>query len=309
MADWIHTKPKELIQSFLSSGAESTGVSYASDLRMFRDFLGVKTEATAVRKFLDLSRGAARRTLDDFRNHLRSDGLALATVRRRLFCILSIARLAHEYDIVTWAIRMKLPPAPPARNVQGPKREEVLRMICFAEDRRDAKGLRDAAILHLLFYSALRSREVLLLDLEHVNLDRCEVEVLGKGKWERAGWPMALITKQAIEQWLIVRGEEPGPLFQSFNHSAKGMQRLSRRGLWCIVSDIGRRVGVRCWPHGLRHTGITEAASLTGGNVRFMLALSRHCDPKTTIQYDDGARRLARQAVELVAGGVANYRC
>jgi integrase len=71
-------------------------------------------------------------------------------------------------------------------------------------------------------------------------------------------------TKKALEAWIGVRGAAPGPLFLSMNRTHPGKGRLTAIGLYGMVRELGRRLGFKVWPHGLRHAAITEALDLTG---------------------------------------------
>ena len=83
MSDWSATSPRELLRGFLSCGNENTEQARAIDLRRFAEFLGVKKTVSAVKNFLDLPRGPAKRKLDEFAAEQRRK-YSLATIRRRL---------------------------------------------------------------------------------------------------------------------------------------------------------------------------------------------------------------------------------
>jgi integrase/recombinase XerC len=98
---------------------------------------------------------------------------------------------------------------------------------------------------------------------------------------------------------------EGGPLFRSFNRARKSGCPLSGTGLYLVVRDLGRRTGLRVWPHALRHASITEALDLTGGDVRAVQRFSRHRDVRVLQRYDDCRRDLAGEVARKVAAGRA----
>ncbi|MCG3179810.1 MAG: Tyrosine recombinase XerC [Phycisphaerae bacterium] len=302
MADWRHTTPMQLLDSHLNR-LPGTTRAYAADLRAFAAFLKADSPQTAVEIIVGAERGAARRMLEDFKNASRAKGLSLATTRRRVSSLLGLLALAHEFDIIPWAIRMKLPAADPIRDTAGPGRPVVERMIELCQQRDDAKGRRDYAILCLLFYNALRAGEVLSLDLRHVDLSAGDVLIAAKARWDRVRMPIPLVTRRAIEQWLQHRGDAPGPLWLSMQRGEGERRRLTYRGLYEMVRTLGRQTGAKCWPHALRHAAATSMLNLSNGNIGWGLALTRHRDPKTFLAYADRRGMAMRSAVELLAGG------
>lgn len=88
------------------------------------------------------------------------------------------------------------------------------------------------------------------------------------------------------------------------NRASPGKARLSPIGLYGVVRDLGRKVGLKVWPHGLRHTAITEALDLTGGNVRAVQRFSRHRDVRILERNDDNRRDLGGEVAKQVAAGV-----
>lgn len=126
--------------------------------------------------------------------------------------------------------------------------------------------------------------------------------VLGKGRAARETRTLPVPTIVALRAWLELRGAEPGPLFTNLD-VAHVRGRLSATSLYRRVFELGRRLGVRVRPHGLRHASITRALDLTGGDVRAVQKFSRHRDPRTLLIYDDNRKDLAGDVARLVAAG------
>ncbi len=95
-------------------------------------------------------------------------------------------------------------------------------------------------------------------------------------------------------------GRNMGPLFLNFDRARKG-RRLTGAGLYALVRKLGKSVGVETWPHGLRHTAITEALNLTQGDVRAVQRFSRHRDVRVLTIYDDNRTDLAGKVARMVA--------
>jgi len=150
---------------------------------------------------------------------------------------------------------------------------------------------------------ALRRSEAVSLDVEHLDLETGTVSVLGKGRSERVALSLPEPTACALRAWLELRGTEPGPLFLNMDRARKG-RRLTGRSVARLVGELGRSIGIRVRPHGLRHAAITEALDITRGDVRAVQKFSRHRDLRTLTVYDDNRRDLAGEVAKLVAGVV-----
>ena len=85
-----------------------------------------------------------------------------------------------------------------------------------------------------MFDRGLRRSEVAGLDIAHLDVGGSRVEVLGKGKRERTPLTIAPETLEAIQSWVEVRGDHPGPLFQSLDNRTRG-HRLTGTSLARIV--------------------------------------------------------------------------
>ena len=310
-ADWSGTTPAQLLEAHLGR-ARNTARAYQGDVMSFAEFLQKRSGVGAVRALVELPRGAARRTLDNYVGWLR-ERYSLNTARRRLGCIRGLLRLAHEYGVIPWAVlAMPLPAPEPIRDTSGPNRREMEAMLGRCQERHDAKGARDGAMVRLMGVCGYRCNEVLGLDLKHLHLDSREIDILGKGNWGtgRRRGPVDVRTANAVGKWLEHRRLDDGPVFTTLARGRpQSLDRLSYCGMYEAICDLGRRVGIRhCHPHALRHTAATEFLRLTNGNVAWAMALTRHSDPKTVMIYNDQRLRRAREAMEIVAEGTPIYR-
>src|SRR5439155_20366744 len=155
--------------------------------------------------------------------------------------------------------------------------------------------------LRLLFDLGLRRSEVVRLDRADWDRAAGTLAVLGKGRTAKVALTLPPPTQAALERWLAVRGQEPGPLFRSLDRARKGSGRLTGAGLYALVRRLGQQAGLKVWPHGLRHAAITEALDRTGGDVRAVQRFSRHRDLKTLQRYDDNRADLAGDVARRVA--------
>lgn len=294
---------QRLVQLHLDRLTVGTRRAYRQDLLDFATHLGVVYLDEAAALLLGQGRGAANALVLQYRTELIDRGLAPATVNRRLSALRSLVDLGRVLGVVEWSLDVPNLKSETLRDTRGPGRQGYEAMLARLERRTDSKSLRNLAIVRLLFDLALRRSEVVSLDLEHVDLERSELHVLGKGRRQRQPLSVPAPTKVALNAWIEARGSEPGPLFLNFDSSGKGAsRRLTGGGLAAMISKLGRAgTGRHVRPHGLRHAAITEALDLTKGDVRAVQRFSRHRRLDTLLAYDDNRQDLGGQVAALVA--------
>lgn len=292
---------ERLVAAFFAGRNPRTVAAYREDLDVFRGFVGPPTLQDAAALLLGRPHGEANALVLAWKADMVERGLAAATINRRLAAVRSLVKLGRTLGLVPWALDVEGVDAQPYRNTRGPGVEAVRRMVSAVQARGDAKGVRDAAIIRLLHDLALRRGEVVSLNLEDLDLEEGRLAVLGKGRTAQVWMTVPPPTLDALNAWLAVRGTEPGPLFKSFDHAGKGSGRLTGAGVFNLVRDAGRAVGITVRPHGLRHTAITEALDATRGDVRKVQRFSRHRDVRTLQIYDDNRQDFCGEVAALVA--------
>jgi integrase/recombinase XerC len=291
----------KLVDAFLAGRSPRTMAAYRTDLADFARYVPAPSPEDAARKLLGSAPGDANSLVLGYRSHLTDHGLAPATVNRRLAAIRSLVKLARTLGMVVWSLEVPGLRSQPYRDTRGPGFLGVRAMLRQLAKRTDAKGIRDRAIIRLLFDRGLRRGEVVSLDLEHLDLDAATVSVMGKGKREREPLTLAPPTVAALKAWVAARGDSPGPLFQNLDRGHEHGRRLTGQAVYGLVRALGDDVGVRARPHGLRHAGITAGLDRTGGDLRAVQRFSRHSDVRTLGLYDDNREDLGGRVTRLVA--------
>lgn len=297
----------DILAAFLAGRKDTTLRAYSADLEDFARFTGSNAAAIAVELLLSLAHGDANALTLGYRAHLIERGLKSATIARRLAALRSIVKLARTLGRVAWALDIESPKVEPYRDTTGPGdagwRTMLSRAKLAAEDGQ-AKALRDLALVRLLHDLGLRRGEVVALDLADVDLAEGTVAVVGKGHTDAIRLTLPDPTRQALADWLEVRGSEPGPVFVRLDRAAGEPTRLTGTAVFKIVRDMGVRAGLGrpTRPHALRHQAITQALDATNGDVRTVQRFSRHADPRTLLRYDDRRRDVAGDVARMVAG-------
>ena len=227
----------------------------------------------------------------------------------------TIARRATAARVFTaWLVRTGRAPSDAGASLGSPKAHKSLPPVLRADEARDLiaaaaaladdgspTGLRDVAMLELLYATGIRVGELVGLDVDDVDRDRNVVRVFGKGRKERSV-PFGRPAARALDFWqrqgrphLVVEGSGPA-LFLG----ARG-RRIDQRAVRTLVHrrisevpgapDIG--------PHGLRHTAATHLLE-GGADLRSVQELLGHASLATTQLYThvttDRLRRAYQQA-------------
>lgn len=280
-----------LLATWLSGRAAGTRRAYLADLRHFADWLGLDTPAAAAGVLVTADRVGAHRAVTAWRGAMLEDGLAPATVNRRLSVLRSLVKLGCRLGYVSWALDVPSAAAAPVRDSRGGLSWEEYR----ARVEADGVSVRDRAICALAAERGLRRAEIVSLDVEHVERDGAgavvAVHVARKGRrGARERLTLAESTGDAVAEWINRRGEGEG-LFPGY-----GGTRLGGDAVYRIVRRV---TGTR--PHGLRHLAITRALDVTAGNVRDVAKFAGHANVATTMRYDDERRDVAGDVARKVA--------
>ncbi len=163
---------------------------------------------------------------------------------------------------------------------------------------QDKLGVRDAAIISLLYGLGLRRAEVVMLNLSNYQEATNQLVVSGKGNKERLV-PVAGGTADALADWLNVRGQQPGPIFLGVGNRNQG-SRLTTQAVYNMLRKRVKEAQISAVsPHDFRRTFVGELLD-AGADIVTVQKLVGHADPATTARYDRRGERAKRQAVELL---------
>lgn len=244
-----------------------------------------------------------------YRARLLEQKLANNTVNGRLSNLRSLTQWMRQIGLINWELHVKNVRSTKYRDTRGPSRggfDQILGVI--AGDT--VKARRDRAIVMLLYFMAMRRGKVAAIDVDDLDLSASIAFTRKKGGGEekfRKTLPPEVCA--ALRGWIEVRPgvrESDGrqPLFVNLDRASRP-GRLTGKSIWKLVMGYGRAVGIKAWPHGLRHAAITDALDRHNGDVRKVQKFSEHADLNTLIKYDDARRDFAGEvACSLASGAV-----
>lgn len=257
-------------------------------------------------KFLSLDRHKAYALVSRYKGELITKGLKSATINRRLAAIKSLVSFSYNCGHCDFMLEaVKGEKLCSYRDTTGID-PETFKRVLSAIDRTSLKGIRDYALLILLWSNALRRSEVSKANIGDFDQKSKTLRIFGKGRGNNAETvSLGIGTVTAIESWLEARGDVPPDkaLFCSVNIGYRD-GRLSTQSIYDIVKSRCKDAGITkaMSPHRVRHSAITAALEATNGDVRRVQKLSRHSSLNTLLIYDDNRKNHQGEVTDILDG-------
>ncbi len=252
---------------------------------------------------------------------------APSTVNRYLCAVRRVIKEAWRHQLITAEEYQRATDVQSVTSSRLPTGRELenyeirgLINACLSDDENPTLGIRDAAIISLMYSSGLRRAEVVTLNLGDINLSKGELRVIGKRNKERKAY-LAQGAIRAIKKWIEKRGIEPGPLFYSVNKGGNIIRyrkerlsikdkkqgkkpkqivaRLTDQTIYHIIDKRAKQAGLinKTTPHDMRRTFVSDL--LDGGvDLATVSKMAGHDDTNTTRRYDRRSSKVMQEAVE-----------
>ena len=256
----------------------NTVAAYQRDLTKFHGF--------AQKRKLTLEK-VSRDDLVDFLAGLYRGKLESRTVARQLVTLRNFFRFAQIQELIATDPSLNLESPKIRRTLPGYLRLEEVERLLQQPDAKTAIGLRDLAMLEVLYSTGLRVSELIGLRVTDLDSKVGCIRCIGKGDKERIV-PAGRKALGMVEKYL--RDARPKFLGKGAPSQALFVNRrggsLSRVGVWKILSAYGRRAGLRValTPHMLRHSFATHLLE-RGADLRSVQLMLGHADISTTQIY------------------------
>jgi integrase/recombinase XerD len=282
-------KKDPLIDSFLSTLrlekglSENTIKAYSNDCQAFNKWLFLKKRHQAT--------GTTEADIENYLKHLKSINLSNSSINRKL------SSLKHFFNYLS---KTKLLKSNPVVNISGPKKSTVLpkslsiidvNSLIEAPDCSNFIGLRDRAMIELMYATGVRISELINLEYSNIDLNRGLIKVMGKGGKER----MIPFGDDALS-WLINyiefrRNNNLSLNSRDFFISQQG-KKITRQAFWYRIKIYLKASGLSMdiSPHTLRHAFATHLLN-NGADLRSVQMLLGHSDLSTTQIYTHIAKQ------------------
>lgn len=226
--------------------------------------------------------------LNRYKNE-HDDELATITQSYHLIALRGFLKYLSDRNIPSLsADKIKLPKVS-RKQVTFLHFDEVTRLLDQI-DTTEEPGLRDRAILELLFSSGLRVSELVNLNRDHVNTKRREFMVRGKGQKDRPVF-ISQAAADHVDEYLAARIDNLPPLFLSYSRNnvssqAGDYRRLTARSIQRMINKYARLAGItkHVSPHTMRHSFATDLL-MNGADLRSVQSMLGHSNISTTQVY------------------------
>lgn len=232
----------------------------------------------------------------------QDDELSLATQNFHLVALRGLLRYTSNRDIQTVSPEKIILPKVARKQVTFLHYDEVSRLI-EQIDCSEETGLRDRAIIELLFSSGLRVSELVNLNRDHINTKRREFMVRGKGQKDRPVFVSASAAEH-VDAYLAARLDNLPPLFLSYSRNnissmTGDYRRLSARSIQRMISKYARLAGItkHVSPHTMRHSFATDLL-MNGADLRSVQSMLGHSSIATTQIYTHVTDQHLREVYE-----------
>ncbi len=258
--------------------SKNTLLSYGRDLRRYTGFLK--------KKKLGSFDSVSRDQIMDFLLSERDRGLSPTSVGRALVAI----RMLHQFLAQEGHVKQDVTDALESPKVWSHLPEYLnaseVEALLKAPNLRKKQGIRDQAVLELMYATGLRASEVAALKLGHFHAEEGYLRVTGKGDKERMV-PVGKHARESVKRYLArvrtewVRGKNEEALLVSRQGS-----RMSRQAVWGILKKCAKlaKITKEVYPHILRHSFATHLLE-GGADLRVVQELLGHSDISTTQIY------------------------
>jgi integrase/recombinase XerD len=294
--------------------APNTVAAYRNDLSQFTAYIA----SERAQSFLEPRNGKAetpvppsavsKAAILDFFSFLKDErSYSAATIARKMAAMKSLYQFL-EKDGVIANNPVESAHAPEVKKAlpRALSLEDISNLMLQVERRQTPEGLRDCAMLRVLYATGMRVTEMVSLDVGDVNLDATTIECTGRGE-RRRRLPIDEDTADSLKQY-ITRGR--GQLNRASSNQALFLnhrgQRLTRQGFWLIMKGFARDAGLsaQVTPHTLRHS--FAAHRLNGGtSLRELRYLLGHANLSTTQIYQQLRDQRVTEVPEPVGAGTS----
>lgn len=271
--------------------ADNTRISYRQDLNEFKQYL----LANNYHKFPQ-----DRTTILNFLAAQTAAKKAVNSQARMISCLHKFYQYLLRKKVITHDPMPQIDPPKKRRHLPTTLSAHEIDALLAAPDVTKPLGIRDRAILEVMYATGLRVSELIHLKLSDLHLSLGIIQTIGKGNKERIiliGDPAIAWTQRYLSEIrgkLIKKRPQPDEVFLNFHGHP-----LTRQGIWKNLKQYVRQAGIKkdVTPHTLRHSFATQLLE-NGADIRVVQELLGHADISTTQIYTHLTQKHIREVYE-----------
>lgn len=204
---------------------------------------------------------------------------------------------AEDYQAAAAVKSVRASTLPAGRELD---RGELAALMAASEADQGPAGNRDAAIIALMYSCGLRREEVVTLTTADYEPSTGKLIIHGKGSKERTAY-LTNGAYYAVNDWLKIRGNNPGALFVSINKGGHlSNQSMTPQAVYNLLAKRAGQAGVnRFSPHDLRRTFVSDLLD-AGADIATVAKMAGHASVITTARYDRRPEEAKRKAAGML---------
>ena len=258
--------------------SDSTIESYSRDLNQFKIYL----DNNKINEFTSISKSI----IMTYMMHLQKIGKSLSTISRNLASIRSFYNFMLNDGIVKSNPTINLKSPKQERKLPNILSEDEINLLLDQPDLNTAKGIRDKAMLELLYAAGIRVSEIISLSMDDINLDMGYI-ICSKGTNNERVVPIGKFSVDMIQKYLNkYRSAYKVSIHEKslfVNYHGKS---LSRQGFWKILKSYAKKANInkKITPHIIRHSFAVHLLQ-NGADLKSVQEMLGHSDISTTQVY------------------------
>ncbi len=276
---------KESIQAFVGyldtekNASHNTCISYERDLKKLKEYL----QQQGVEQVQEVS----ETSLNSYILFLEREGRAASTVSRYIASFKGFFEYCYKQGVITEDPAERLKPPKVERKFPQVLTVEEMKRLLEQPDQRSDKGIRDKAMLELLYATGIRVSELISLKMEDLNL-QMEYVICHEKTKDRI-IPFGNDAREALQKYLektrkqMIGTEEKEDLFVNCSG-----QPMSRQGFWKLIKYYGEKAGIEkeITPHTFRHSFAAHLLE-NGADAQSVQQMMGHSDLSSVQMYVD----------------------
>jgi integrase/recombinase XerD len=271
---------EQYINDFISylqevkNASKNTLQAYQNDLRKLQLFLEKQNISSVVK--------ISETNLNSYVLSLEKEGLAPASVSRNIAAMKALLLYLIKHQVITEDPSERIKPPKVQKKSPQILKTDLVNQLLLQPDTSTKKGIRDLAMLELLYATGIKVTELITLKLKDVNLS---ARYITCGDRRERNVPFGKSAKSAISSYLEIREESFNKKQKEFLFLNTSGEPLTRQGLWKILKAYAKLVGMtEINPNSIRHSFAAHLIE-NGADLSSVQEFLGHADITTTQLY------------------------